>query len=149
MIKQLEAIKFASDWNRQSQEPGIKIFKKEFVKKTFEMDPTCRHLRPNGTYEEQAAYKKAFVAFKLKHGKMITARNYLFRLYKQVIALQLFPKPLSRRIFFFQPVAIRLQGGWLLPVLDILHVTATPNFVFKTPHIRYLSFGLLVALYLK
>lgn len=88
MIKQLEAIKFASDWNRRSQEPGIKIFKKEFVKKTFDMDPTCCHLRQNGTYEEQAAYKKAFVAFKIKHGKTITARNYLFRLYQQVLALK-------------------------------------------------------------
>ena len=37
--------------------------------------------------------------------------------------------------FFFFPGQwlFGCQGRWLLPVLDILHVTAAPNFVFKNP----------------
>jgi hypothetical protein len=33
------------------------------------------------------AYKKAFNDFKIRHGKTITARNYLLHLYEQVFVL--------------------------------------------------------------
>lgn len=84
LIKQLEAIKFASDWGQRSKKQGIKKFKKDFVRKSFDAEPAHHTLRQNGTSDEQHAYKKAFSAFKLKHGKTITARNYLLQLYQQV-----------------------------------------------------------------
>ena len=87
LIRQLEAIKFASDWRQRSKRPGIKKFKRDFVQRTFEDDPTHSELRSDGTAEEQDVYKKNFSAFKLKHSKMITARNYLLQLYELVSVL--------------------------------------------------------------
>jgi len=86
LIKQLEAIKFASDWHQRSTKPGIRRFKKEFVQRSFDADPAHRLLRLNGTSEQQNVYKKAISAFKVRHGKLITARNYLLQLYQRVCA---------------------------------------------------------------
>ena len=87
LIKQLEAIKFASDWHQRSKKPGIKKFKKEFVQKSFAADPAHRLLRHDGNSDEQATHKKAFAAFKIRHGKTITARNYFLRLYQKVFTI--------------------------------------------------------------
>jgi len=84
LIKQLEAIKFAYDWRQRSKKSGIKNFKKDFVQRSFEADPEYRLLQPDGTSVERETYNKAFSSFKLKHGKTITARNYLLQLYQQV-----------------------------------------------------------------
>src|ERR1700692_1601408 len=66
LIKQLEAIKFTSDWHQRSTKPGIRRFKKEFVQRSFDADPAHRLLRLNGTSEQQNVYKKAISAFKVR-----------------------------------------------------------------------------------
>src|ERR1700685_2657322 len=35
LLKQLEAIKFASDWKRKGQEPGGRIYKREFTQSIY------------------------------------------------------------------------------------------------------------------
>ena len=84
LIKQLEAIKFASDWHQRSTKPGIRRFKKEFVQRSFDTDPAHYLLHLNGTSEQQEVYKKAISAFKVRHGKLITSRNYLLQFYQRV-----------------------------------------------------------------
>ena len=122
MIKQLEVIKFASNWNHQSQELGIKNFKKEFVQKTFETDPMYCLLQQNGSFKEQTAYKKEFAAFKLKHGKMITACNYLSWFYQQVITLKMCFYQISHRTQF--RTAILLDQTWDIDKL----ISSSKNF---------------------
>ena len=87
LIRQLEAIKFASNWQQRSKKPGIKKFKKGFVQRAFNADPAHHLLRQDGNTEEQEVYKKNLSTFKLKHGKMITARNYLLQLYELVFMI--------------------------------------------------------------
>ena len=90
IIRQIEAIKFAYDWRIRSGCPGIKKFKSDFVQKSFQNISAHQSLRQYGNAEEEATYKKAFHDFKIRHGKTITARNYLLRLYEQVFVLCLF-----------------------------------------------------------
>ena len=40
LICQIEAIKFAFDWNKRGERQGVKEFKRKFTKKSFEADPT-------------------------------------------------------------------------------------------------------------
>src|SRR5882762_10802480 len=90
MIKQLEAIKFAFDWHQQSTKPGIKKFKREFVQRSFDADPAHCLLHRDGNSHEQQIYKKSLSVFKVKHGKLITACNYLLQLYQQVCITTLY-----------------------------------------------------------
>jgi hypothetical protein len=91
MIRQLEAIKFAYDWRFRSSRPGIKKFKSDFVLKSFQNFFVQQNLRQySGSDEEGSAYQNSFNAFKIRHGKTITARNLLLQLYEQVISPFLF-----------------------------------------------------------
>ena len=85
MIRQLEAIKFAYDWRFRSGRPGIKKFKSDFVLKSFQNLFVQQNLQQYGSDEEGSAYQNSFNAFKIRHGKTITARNLLLQLYEQVI----------------------------------------------------------------
>lgn len=84
LIKQLEAIKFAFDWHHKGTRHGVNKYKKNFVQRAFDHEPAHRSLRPDGSLTEKVAYKKAFCAFKIKHGKHVTARNHLLQLYQRV-----------------------------------------------------------------
>jgi hypothetical protein len=83
LIRQIEAIKFAFDWNKRSERPGVKKFKREFAQKSFEADTTYRLLQYDSDDDDK--YKRTFAAFKTRHGKSVTARNYLLQLYQRVI----------------------------------------------------------------
>lgn len=85
LIQQTEAIKFAFDWNKRSERPGVKKFKREFTKKSFEADPTYRLLQCDPDDDDK--YKRTFAAFKTRHGKSVTARNYLLQLYQRVFTI--------------------------------------------------------------
>ena len=55
---------------------GSKNLKSEFVLKSFQNIPAHQSLQQYGNAEEEATYKKAFNDSKIRHGKMITTRNY-------------------------------------------------------------------------
>ena len=87
MIRQLEAIKFAYNWRFRSGRPGIKKFKSDFVLKSFQNLFAHQNLQQYGSDDEASAYQNLFNAFKIRHGKTITAHNLLLQLYEQVSSL--------------------------------------------------------------
>jgi hypothetical protein len=88
LIRQIEGIKFAFDWNKRGGLPGVKDFKRAFVKKSFEADPTYRLLCREPDNDD--IYNRKFAAFKTQHAKSVTARNYLLQLYQRVSNIILF-----------------------------------------------------------
>jgi hypothetical protein len=84
LVKQVEAIKFVTDWQRKGLRAGGKKYKQSVVQNAFDRVPSYDLLHPNGSLEDKKAYQKLFRAFKIKHSKAITARNYLLQLYEQV-----------------------------------------------------------------
>jgi hypothetical protein len=83
-VKQIEAIKFAIDWKRKGRQSGGRAYKRNFVQRAFDRAPEHANLRPRGTVSERATYERALKTFRIRHGKIITARNYLLKLYEQV-----------------------------------------------------------------
>ena len=83
VVKQIEVIKFAIDWKRKGHQSGGRAYKQNFVQRAFDRAPEHANLQPCGTVSEKATYKRTLKAFRIRHGKMITAHNYLLKLYKQ------------------------------------------------------------------
>jgi hypothetical protein len=85
LITQLEAIKFACDWDHRQTTQGARKYKSGFVLKAFEKHTAHNSLRVDGTEEERLAYKTSLKVFKTTHAKTITARNRLLLMYQKVI----------------------------------------------------------------
>jgi hypothetical protein len=98
-IKQIEAIKFASDWQRRNEKPGVRKFKRDFVRRAFREENAVAG--QEGELEDSEIYQKNFSAFKMRHGKTITARNYLWQLYLQVCLWSLFLINIFNSLFLF------------------------------------------------
>jgi hypothetical protein len=81
LLKQLEAIKFASDWKCKGQEPGGRIYKKAFARSIYFAH--TGHLPPSS--DDSAEAQKKFKAFKAQQRTLITNQNCLLDMYNQVM----------------------------------------------------------------
>ncbi|KAH7913657.1 hypothetical protein BJ138DRAFT_1177941 [Hygrophoropsis aurantiaca] len=77
LVRQVEAVKFAIDWNLRGDEVGGKRWKGKYFTKIFEEHPSSKDLHP----DDQDVYRAAFKKFKTKHERVVTARNRLLLLY--------------------------------------------------------------------
>ena len=89
-MKQIEAIKFATNWKQRGSQPGGKIFKRNFLQRLFDHVTEHVSLHKDGNEAKRRAFKKVFNGFKAWHRKVIMARNYLCDLYEQVCELDQF-----------------------------------------------------------
>lgn len=80
LVKQMEAIKFVADWRKRGRQPGANKFKQSFTRSVYE-----HHMhQPLEELVVTPAGQKAYAEFKAAHRKYITARGYLYDLFKEV-----------------------------------------------------------------
>lgn len=81
LLRQIEAIKFASDWKKKGQQVGGKVFKAKFINCIYE----ARTSRPLPVSSSSSAEDmRSFKTFKKDYQALIAARNLLLELYLEV-----------------------------------------------------------------
>jgi hypothetical protein len=81
LLKQLEAIKFASDWKRKGREPGGRVYKKAFARSIYFARTGLQPPSGDDSTEDQKKIK----TFKAQQQTLITNRNHLLDMYNQVL----------------------------------------------------------------
>jgi hypothetical protein len=81
LLKNCEAIKFAADWKRRGRQPGGKKFKTNFASSIYEARTGKRPPDPKHASKED---KIAFKRFKAQHQSLVTSRNDLLNMYREV-----------------------------------------------------------------
>jgi hypothetical protein len=85
LLKQTEAIKFASDWKQKGREPGGKAYKTAFARSIY----LARTGRQPPTDNASDQDLRDFKTFRTRQQKLVTGRNHVLNLFLQVSLCQI------------------------------------------------------------
>jgi hypothetical protein len=89
LLKQTEAIKFASDWKQRGHEPGGKAYKTTFARSIY-LVRTGRQPPTDNASEQDL---RDFKTFRTRQQKLVMARNHILKLFLQVCFCQIISCP--------------------------------------------------------